>query len=56
MADLSRYAFFACFAVFAALTWKDLSQTSAQKTPVKDIPVPKMTSKYSGPTLKFEFW
>jgi len=45
----------ACFIVFTAITWNDLSQTTAENTPIKDIPVPKMTSKFSGPTLKFLF-
>lgn len=45
----------ACLVVFAALTWNDLSQTKAQTEPQKDIPVPKL-SKFSGPTLKFQFW
>ena len=56
MAEPSHLATLGIFAVLIFMSWRDLSQhANAQKTG-KDIPTPKLASKFAGPTLKFMFW
>ena len=53
--EMSHLATIAVFLVFAAITWRDLTQPVQADKPTKDIPTPKL-AKFAGPTLKFLFW